>query len=366
MQIFHIVNTISKGSGVMELLMSYFRNMDNTTFNFVYMKDAQNDYSEEIESLGGSVTKYSDLRRSRAFRNLNSVLLTPDIIHNHIAVHSNWISKTMESLYGVPMIVHAHSNRLSNTKIKAFRNKLLITNIRNQFDHYWGCSKESCAVWFGQKVTRSNNSWIMPNAIECSLIKDVVKSYGTTSDSDNRASNKPIVIGSIGRLSKEKNHKFLLRVVSEMKKSNPSIILKIIGEGPERYTLEEEIKQKKLVKNVILLGNLNREQLFKEITSFDIFMFPSFFEGFGTALLEVQGFNVSCISSNKVPTETDMGKVEYLSGYNVKKWSQAGFKALAEQEAIKFNTVVSSKGYCIEIASKVLREKYLEILEQNK
>lgn len=365
MEIIHTVNTISKGSGVMELLMSYNRYLNDVNFNFIYMKDSKDNFSDEIEALGGSIMKYADFKQKSAFINRVNEIVVPDIIHNHIAVHSNWLSKTISKIYDVPMIVHAHSNRLSNSKFKEFRNKFLIINIRKQFDYFWGCSEESSSVWFGKDIVLKENTWIMPNAIDCSMVEQAITKYKNRQP-ESIKQGQPIVLGTIGRLSKEKNHLFLLKVLKKMLNTDSSIQLKIIGEGPNRNNLENEIENLNLSGNVTLMGNLSRAKLFEEITTFDLFVFPSLFEGFGTALVEAQAFNVYCLSSTNVPIETNMGCIQYLEDYVVDNWSFEAFRALSNRTVVQFNSEVKNKGYCIEVASKLLEEKYLGIVEYDK
>ena len=43
------------------------------------------------------------------------------------------------------------------------------------------------------------------------------------------------------------------------------------------------------------------------MNAFDVFLFPSLFEGFGIVMLEAQSSGTPCIAADSVPKSTDMG-----------------------------------------------------------
>lgn len=104
------------------------------------------------------------------------------------------------------------------------------------------------------------------------------------------------VIGSIGRLSYQKNYEFLIRVfpyILNIKKDTTCIV---IGEG-EKRTLYKELIEKNGVKNKFFLaGELpNAAQYLK---AFDIFILPSRYEGHAITLIECLFANVPVLATN--------------------------------------------------------------------
>ena len=69
----------------------------------------------------------------------------------------------------------------------------------------------------------------------------------------------------------------------------------IIGEGPSRPRLEAQIRRLKLEQNVWLLGE--RKEVTAWLSSFDIFVLPSLWEGLPNSLLEAMALGLPAIAS---------------------------------------------------------------------
>ncbi|HFI0749957.1 TPA: glycosyltransferase, partial [Streptococcus suis] len=87
------------------------------------------------------------------------------------------------------------------------------------------------------------------------------------------------VVGHIGRLSYQKNQAFLIDIFSEFNKMNPESVLILVGGGYRDNELEKKAKQLSLIGKIIFLGE--REDVSEILNCFDVFVFPSRFEGLG-------------------------------------------------------------------------------------
>lgn len=91
----------------------------------------------------------------------------------------------------------------------------------------------------------------------------------------------------VGRLIKEKHVDLLIRSVSAMIAENPGIRCLIIGDGPERSSLEELVNSSGLSRNVIFTGFFpDTSDVIARMKSSQVFVLPSTREGFGIATLE--------------------------------------------------------------------------------
>lgn len=100
-----------------------------------------------------------------------------------------------------------------------------------------------------------------------------------------------------GRLVKEKGHlPFLNAIKSFIEKKN--IIVHIIGEGPERMTIESFVNAKELKEKVKMHGRLEQDELLKYMYHSDIIIVPSLIEGFGMVAAEALMLNKLCIVSD--------------------------------------------------------------------
>ena len=78
----------------------------------------------------------------------------------------------------------------------------------------------------------------------------------------------------------------------------PEVHLQIIGEGPERSSLEALIREKNLQGRVLLTGNLTRRELFAALEHADLFVLNSTYEGLPHIVLEALKAQVPVIATN--------------------------------------------------------------------
>ncbi|MFA6981854.1 MAG: glycosyltransferase [Patescibacteria group bacterium] len=102
----------------------------------------------------------------------------------------------------------------------------------------------------------------------------------------------------VGRINKAKGVFDMLRVVDLVRDRYPKFLLALIGTG-DRETLEElnkDILGKKLEKNVISLGSVFGVDKFSHIKSSKLFLFLSYDESYGVALMEAVCSGLFCVT----------------------------------------------------------------------
>lgn len=105
-----------------------------------------------------------------------------------------------------------------------------------------------------------------------------------------------IVIGMVGRISKQKAPDIFIKVASEIKKLIPKSFFIIVGDGEEREELEVLINELHLKDSVLITGWVTNT--YKYIQSFDIAMLLSRWEGFGLAIAEYMICEIPIIATN--------------------------------------------------------------------
>ncbi|MBT3419280.1 MAG: glycosyltransferase family 4 protein [Candidatus Magasanikbacteria bacterium] len=103
-------------------------------------------------------------------------------------------------------------------------------------------------------------------------------------------------IGSIANLFDTKGIDILIKAIAKNTDIQKNLRYVIIGEGPERPTLEKMIKTHNLQDIFHLVGK--KEDAAKYLQAFDIFILPSRKEGFPYSLLEAIEQNIPCIATN--------------------------------------------------------------------
>ena len=305
-RILHIVSSIGRRSGVMNLLMNYYRKMDRNkiVFDFVYYFDKDEDFSEEIKEYGGKIFKISKPSINglykEEFKNIiNNDFYSYKIIHSH-PIYSFFFFGKLSKKNGVThFIQHSHSIKYGNNLISVIRNKLLMFLFHKNITDYVACSKEALKL-FPKKIQKNNKYKIFTNAIDA-------KKYIYNENERNKIrkefniSNDTVVIGHIGRFSTEKNHTQLLNIFKQYKAKNDKTVLFLVGDGDKKLEIEEYAKKLNIYNDTIFAGI--RNNVSEILNAFDYFIFPSLYEGLGIVAIESQANGILTICSNGIPNE---------------------------------------------------------------
>lgn len=110
------------------------------------------------------------------------------------------------------------------------------------------------------------------------------------------------VIGTVGSLSREKGHIFLIRAAPQVLQRCPSAYFLVIGDGAEREALEGEAAKLGIRDRILLPGS--RTDIPDLLKVMDVFAFPSLLEGLPMALLEAQAAGTPAVATavGAIPT----------------------------------------------------------------
>ncbi len=154
-----------------------------------------------------------------------------------------------------------------------------------------------------------------PKMIDANKIKLVyngidLKKYDITTAKIYNGLKDEIVLGSAGRLSKQKGQKYLIDIAKKLKSKNINFRLLIAGQGKLYNELINYAKKLNVENEVIFLGFVKDIKSF--MNSIDIFLLTSLWEGFGYVIVEamacnkpVVAFNVS--SNPEIITDNETG-----------------------------------------------------------
>ena len=132
---------------------------------------------------------------------------------------------------------------------------------------------------------------VIPNPLDIAEIEAQARLPKAT---EMGAENKGAVIVSVGRLTKQKNYPCALRTIKRLQNHIAQYL--ILGEGELRRELEDMVRSLGLQDKVKFLGYL--ENPFAIISSADIFLLTSFYEGFGLVIVEAMICRVPIVTTD--------------------------------------------------------------------
>ena len=167
------------------------------------------------------------------------------------------------------------------------------------------CGEEAGKFLFGNVAYT-----LIPNAIDISrfLYNPVIREKKRN---ELGIKKNEFVIGHVGRLSYQKNHKLLIRILAEFLKQYNDAVLILVGVGEKEEEIKKQVVDLGLEQKVKFLGNRNDvNELYQAM---DIFVMPSFFEGVPVVGVEAQFADLPCVFSDKVPKEVKIhSKTEFV------------------------------------------------------
>ena len=216
------------------------------------------------------------------------------------------------------------ASRFAGAKILALRSTnadhySLFFKILNKYDKFlarissnvrFAPSELAADYLFGDNSLKKYNVHLLKNGIDTSLF-----SFGDERRCKIRRElclENRLVIGHVGRLEVQKNHKFLLEIFSEIVKIRDDSVLVMVGKGDLKGSIANYAKDLGISEKIIFTGI--RKDVPDCLMSMDVMVFPSFFEGMPNAVIEAQATGLPCLVSDTVTKEcrvTDI--VEFLS-----------------------------------------------------
>lgn len=105
-----------------------------------------------------------------------------------------------------------------------------------------------------------------------------------------------IVFSYVAELNKNKNQILLIKVINKLKEKIPSIKLLLVGDGILLQKYKKLVKNKKLEKNVLVLGR--RDDINEILSITDIYLASSIREGLGLNIIEAMYKKVPIVATN--------------------------------------------------------------------
>ena len=101
----------------------------------------------------------------------------------------------------------------------------------------------------------------------------------------------------VGRLVPAKGQRILVAAIARLVAEGRSVRLRIVGEGPDRASLEAEVRALSLNGTVIFEGAVNQDRIRDLYRSAEVFALASFAEGIPVVLMEAMAMEIPCVTT---------------------------------------------------------------------
>ncbi len=323
-------------------------------------------YVEFIESRGGKITEgrmpfvVGGTRREiipvfKRYLEINNY----DVVH----IHSGSISvlayyARVASKSGVKkVIVHSHSSGVKEN-IKHFLMKLYASIIFIKYaTDYCACSVEAARWKFPASILPKVK--ILNNGVDLEVFK-FKPEVREKSRKELEIDNETLVLGHVGRFTYEKNQIFLIDVLKMYIEKHPTekIRLILVGDGNELVRVKDKAEELGLSKNVLFVGASNNVSNYMQV--FDVFLFPSLYEGLGIVGIEAQATGLPVIASTGIPKSMKVTEnVQFVSLDEPERWCSS-IERYTFCRTPSAGSSVKTNGFDLYETSKTVQQLYDE------
>ena len=367
MNILYFTPSIGNG-GVEKMLIEWISGLyskGNYTFDIVTTKIIDNDKFLELKKISRNIYLIDpgQLKLHKKIPQFIKILLKGkyDIFHAHSCFAFDFWMFAVAKIVGVKLrIIHSHNSKVV---FRLYATKLL-HNISRPFLRYFStdymaCGQEAGFYLLGDKESVRKKMTILENGIN---IKDYLpnKEIRDKLRKEFCVSDKKVLV-TVGRLEKQKNIGFLLKVFAELLIHEPSAVLFVIGDGSQKNYLMRLSQNLHIDKYVKFLGN--RTDVPFLLNAMDAFVLTSLYEGLGISAVEAQCAGLSCVLSDSIPNEVNLsGNANFISlNTSKEEWSSAIKVALYAGKDLFAYKKIMQAGYDIDASVTKLDRYYKKI-----
>ncbi len=201
-----------------------------------------------------------------------------DVVHAHMSVWAPFAAPlaAMTAHNGTPTLITVHSlwNWLGPVPaVAAGLHGILRAPVQ------WTAVSHVAADQVSRRLPGRPSVGVLTNAVELSP-------RGAT---PRRSVDAPVRLVTTMRIARRKRPLPMLRMFEQVRDSSTRpVSLTIVGEGPQRPRVEEQLRRRGLEQAVHLTGRLDAPQVREHLDDADLYVAPAVLESFGLAALEAR------------------------------------------------------------------------------
>jgi glycosyltransferase involved in cell wall biosynthesis len=312
MKLLFIIGPMMGGGGEKQLI-DLCSGLDKSEFTtHVAVLNYKGRLYEELEKVADHVTLIPKSNKFdvRVIFRLRSLIqdIKPDLIQTYMWTGNLWGRLAALTGFKGPLITTEHCNGQSKTAQHIFIDRILY-----HFTHRLISVSHAGADFYQRVIGVPKSKIQVIHNGRASLLDAPIRTSAL--EVLQLPANRPIV-SLIGRFSKEKGHKRLLKIIPDIIQQVPNVLFYLPGEGDMWDEINAQCKKMHLEKHVILPGFVENMSAVYAVT--DVVIIPSDFEGISLVLLEAiaWGLPIVATSVGGTPEVITSGKDGFLFSPN--------------------------------------------------
>ncbi|WP_413717418.1 glycosyltransferase [Silicimonas sp. MF1-12-2] len=268
------------------------------TVELMFFQQVSDSTIRDILEEQGIPLHFAPLDKIRRIDQILSIMgkiraLRPDVIHAHLQF-GTIISSFARLLLRIPAVTTIHvMDRFEADAHPSLRDRVVDIGTRRILDRTIFLSPSSLAA---ARATTGigRNAIVIPNGID--IAKFSTGSVAQSLRRDCGVGAEGLLLTTVAILRPLKGLEHLVAAMPQIIEASPMTSLAIVGDGPNRASLEEQIVALSLQERVHLLGF--RTDIPEILAASDIFVLPTLREAFPTVILEAMASGLPVVASN--------------------------------------------------------------------
>lgn len=367
-----VATGVMNAGGTESLIMETFRHKsDRVRYILLVHHNSDNKsgiFDKEIRQIGievryiGAIGELGVRRYVAAFRKVMAEIGHVDIVHSHLNASGGIIAMAAKKCGIRHRICHCHADiHYTGGIIARVKGELSLSVLKIMIDMYatgrWACSD---AAW-----RRLYMPWrkkvVVNNMID-------TRKYLATLDKRRQAKVRyglehNFVVGAVGRVAPIKNYECVLRAIVG---TDAHFVCFGRFDTDNAYcrSLLELARQLDIEDHVHWMGN--SDNVSDDIHCIDLFVMPSYTEGFGMAAIEAQAASIPSLLSTGVPEGVDVGLelAMFINPGSADEWHRAicdfHRESILEDDDVMEKFI--AKGYDSPSAVKQIEDRYISLM----
>lgn len=257
-----------------------------------------------------------------------------DVIHSHTPFSLGLLALQQAKQKKIPLVHTYHTLFTQYVHYLPFFQNLGVAMTKRSSRNY--CNRCQLVITPSQAMADELISYgvktsiqVIPTGVDMDLTQ---KGNAQLIREENHLPPEVEIVSYAGRLAKEKNLEFLIKVFHKISVERPQVHFLIIGDGPQKKYLKKFANQLGLANRITFTGYVDKATLASWYKATDVFAFPSVTETQGLVVLEAMAMGKPVVAVNAMGVSDIIreNKGGFASGLHVEEFSSHVLRLLSD------------------------------------